>query len=309
MAEHWTLDNMSDQTGKVVIATGATHGLGYEVAKGFAAKNATLILAVRNRTLGQERVAEFCQINPNGKFEVMSLQLDDLASVRQFAEEFKGKYQRLDVLVNNAGIMAVPFGKTKDGFEMHIGVNYLGHFALTGLLLPIIKQTPGARVIAVASEAEKYGNIESLLADFDYEKRYERWMAYGHSKLAQLMFAYELNRRFQQHGYQAQAMGAHPGFARTNLRVSVMPTERNLFHRYLNAFFELISQRQELGALPLLFAAAAPEAQGGEYYGVSRFQMWGHPAKNRSSRRSHDEQVAKRLWEKSEAVTGVHYEF
>lgn len=187
MVEHWTLDNMPDQTGKVVIVTGATHGLGYEVAKGFAAKNATLILAVRNRTLGQERVAEFCQINPNGKFEVMSLQLDDLASVHQFAEEFKGKYQRLDVLVNNAGIMAVPFGKTKDGFEMHIGVNYLGHFALTGLLLPIIKQTPGARVIAVASEAEKYGNIESLLADFGYEKRYERWMAYGHSKLAQLM--------------------------------------------------------------------------------------------------------------------------
>lgn len=309
MAEHWTLDNMPDQTGKVVIVTGATHGLGYEVAKGFATKNATLILAVRNRTLGQERVAEFCQINPNGKFEVMSLQLDDLASVHQFAEEFKGKYQRLDVLVNNAGIMAVPFGKTKDGFEMHIGVNYLGHFALTGLLLPIIKQTPGARVIAVASEAEKYGNIESLLADFGYEKRYERWMAYGHSKLAQLMFAYELNRRFQQQGYQAQAMGAHPGFARTNLRLSVMPTERNLFHRYLNAFFELISQRQELGALPLLFAAAAPEAQGGEYYGVSRLQMWGYPAKNHSSRRSHDEQLAKRLWEKSEAVTGVHYEF
>jgi hypothetical protein len=300
---------MTDQTGKVVVVTGATHGLGYEVSKAFAAKNAALILAVRNMALGQERVNEFCQINPAGKFDVLPLALDDLASVRQFANEFKRKYQRLDVLVNNAGIMAVPYGKTKDGFEMHIGVNYLGHFALTGLLLPVVKHTPGCRVLAIASGAERFGNINVLLADFDQQRRYERWTAYGHSKLAQLMFAYELNRRFQQHGYQAEAMAAHPGFARTNLRVSVMPTERNLFHRYLNAFFELISQRQELGALPLLYAATAPEAKGGEYYGPNRFQMWGYPARNHSSPPSHDEQLAKKLWEKSEAVTGVHYEF
>lgn len=309
MAKRWTIENMPDQTGKVVIVTGATHGLGYEVAKAFAAKNATLILAVRNTALGQERLAEFATINPAAKMEVMPLQLDDLASVRQFAEAFISKYQRLDVLVNNAGIMAVPLGKTKDGFEMHIGVNYLGHYALTGLLLPLIKQTPGCRVIAVSSEAEKMGNIEALLADFDYAKGYERWKAYGHSKLAQLMFANELNRLFKQHGYQAEAVGAHPGFARTNLRLSVIPTERNLFHRYLNMFFELISQSQELGALPLLYAATAPEAHGGNYYGVSRFRMWGYPAINHSSRRSKDEQVAKQLWSKSEAVTGIYYEF
>lgn len=305
----WTLDQMTDQSGKVVIVTGATHGLGYEVAKGFAAKNATLIMAVRNVTLGEERAAEFRKINPTAPIDVIALNLDELASVRQFADVFKAKYQRLDVLVNNAGIMAVPFGKTKDGFEMHIGVNYLGHFALTGHLLPVIQQTPGCRVLAIASTAERMGRINNLLANFDQAKGYERWIAYGHSKLAQLMFAYELNRRFQQHGYQAEAMGAHPGFTRTNLRTSQIPNERNPVHRYMNMFFELISQRQELGGLPLLYAATAPDAKGGAYYGPNRMQMWGYPAKNKSSRQSHDEQLAKRLWEKSEALTGVRYEF
>lgn len=305
----WTLENMPDQTGKIVIITGATHGLGYEMAKAFAIKNATLILAVRNTDLGQERVEEFQKLSQNGKFDVMPLDLGSLASVRAFAAAFKAKYPQLHILVNNAGIMAVPFGKTPDGFEMHIGVNYLGHFALTGLLLEVIKKTPGSRIIPVSSGAEQMGNIEALLADFGQEKNYARWTAYGHSKLAQLMFAYELNRRFQKYGYDALAIGGHPGFARTNLRTSVIPTERNLFHRYLNTFFEVISQSQELGALPLLYAATAPEAKGGEYYGTSRFQMWGYPAKNNSSRQSHDAALAQKLWAKSEELTGVRYQF
>lgn len=309
MPTHWTLEAMPDQTGKIVIVTGATHGIGYEAAKAFALKNATLILAVRDTALGQKRVEEFRALHPRSTCDVLALDLGSLASVRAFVAAFKAKYNQLHILINNAGIMAVPFGKTEDGFEKQIGVNYLGHFALTGLLLDVIHKTPGARIIPVASEAERTGNIPALLADFNFDKGYQRWTAYGHSKLAQVMFAYELNRRLQQHGYSAVAIGAHPGFARTNLRTTGMTQERNPLHRFLNIFFEWISQSQALGALPILYAATAPDAKGGEYYGTSRMQMWGYPAKNSSSAKSHDEAVAKQLWAKSEEVTGVRYTF
>jgi NAD(P)-dependent dehydrogenase (short-subunit alcohol dehydrogenase family) len=241
---------------------------------------------------------------------VIQLDLADLSTVHTFAQLYQQKYDRLDILMNNAGIMAVPYGKTVDGFELHMGVNYLGHFGLTGLLLDVIKRTPGSRVVNTSSGAERYGNISAWLKDIHQERRYERWTAYGHSKLAQLMFAIELNRRFQQFNVKAAAIGAHPGFARTNLRVSRMSVESNLFHKYLNWFFEQISQSQELGALPLLYAAADPEAEAGAYYGVDGLlEIRGYPKKVRPSRQAHNEAVARQLWEISEKLTGITYEF
>jgi NAD(P)-dependent dehydrogenase (short-subunit alcohol dehydrogenase family) len=309
MKRHWNLADMPDQTGKVVVVTGATNGLGYEMGKAFALKNATLVMAVRNPELGEERAAEFRALTTTGSVAVMHIDLGDLDSVRQFARTFTSQYERLDILANNAGIMAVPYGKTKDGFERHIGVNYLGHFALTGLLLDVIKQSPGCRIVNTSSISEKTGNIRWLLADFNQERRYERWIAYGHSKLAVLMFAFELNRRFEQHGVDAVAIGAHPGFARTNLRTRGMTVEPNLVHRYLNMLFHWMSTDQAAGALPLLYAAADPEAEAGEYYGVHLLGWRGYPAKNRPARQAHNRELAQRLWEVSEELTGVVYRF
>jgi NAD(P)-dependent dehydrogenase (short-subunit alcohol dehydrogenase family) len=309
MKRHWNLADMPDQSGKVAVVTGATNGLGYEMGKAFALKNATLVIAVRNPELGEARAAEFRALTTTGSVRVMHLDLGDLDTVRRFAEAFTSQYDRFDILMNNAGIMAVPYGKTKDGFERHIGINYLGHFALTGLLLDTIKQSPGCRVVNVSSTSEKMGNIRRLLVDFNQERRYERWTAYGHSKLAMLMFAFELNRRFEQHGIDALGIGAQPGFARTNLRTRGMTAESNLIHRYLNVLFEWMSTGQEEGALPLLYAAADPEAEAGEYYGVHLMGWRGYPAKNRPSRQAYDRELARRLWEVSEELTGVTYRF
>ncbi len=310
MKKKWNLNDMPDQLGKVVIVTGATHGLGYELAKAFAQKNATLVMAVRNSALGQQQAAEFKKLTRQGSIEVIQLDLADLRTVPSFAQRYQQKYDRLDILMNNAGIMAVPYGQTADGFEMHMGVNYLGHFALTGLLLPLIKQTPGCRVVNTSSAAEKYGSVAAWLKNIQLEQGYERWTAYGHSKLAQLMFAIELNRRFQRANLKAIAIGAHPGFAKTNLRVSQMAVESNPFHKYMNWVFEQMSQSQDLGALPLLYAATDPAAEAGAYYGVDGlFEVRGYPKKVSPSRKAYDEAVARQMWEKSEALTGVVYEF
>jgi NAD(P)-dependent dehydrogenase (short-subunit alcohol dehydrogenase family) len=309
MKRHWNLADMPDQAGKVVVVTGATNGLGYEMGKAFALRNATLVMAVRNPELGEARAAEFRALTTTGSVEVMHVDLGDLDTVRRFAGAFTGHHDRLDILINNAGIMAVPYGKTKDRFERHIGINYLGHFALTGLLLDAIKRSPGCRVVNTSSISEKMGNIRRLLVDFNQERGYERWIAYGHSKLAMLMFAFELDRRFEQHGVDALGIGAHPGFARTNLRTRGMTAEPNLLHRYLNVLFHWMSTGQEKGVLPLLYAAADPQAEGGEYYGVHLLGWRGYPAKNRPSRQAHDRELAQRLWETSEALTGVTYQF
>lgn len=306
---NWDLSQMPEQTGKIVIVTGATNGIGYEMTKVFAQKNATVILAVRNTKLGDERVREIRQTTQAGQLVVMPLDLGDLATVRQFATAFKAKYTQLHVLMNNAGVMAIPYATTKDGFEMQIGVNYLGHFVLTGLLLDVIKATPNSRVVTLSSSAEVLGNIKNLLADFDQKKNYARWIAYGHSKLAQLMFAYELNRRFVQHGYSARAVGVNPGNARTNLRAHGMADKDNLAQRLSFNFFELMSQSQEMGVLPPLYAATSPEVQGGDFVTTRWLNFWGYPARKKSSKQAYDTTLARQLWDKSEAVTGFKYTF
>jgi NAD(P)-dependent dehydrogenase (short-subunit alcohol dehydrogenase family) len=229
----------------------------------------------------------------------MPLDLCDLASVEAFVEEFNGRYDRLDLLVNNAGVMVPPYGKTVNGFEQQFGVNHLGHFALTGRLLDLILRTPEARVVTISSMAHRFGRIN--FADLHSETSYNPSAAYGQSKLANLLFTYELQRQLAAAGSDAIAVAAHPGWTATNLQ------QHSGVFNFMNGF---VAQSPEMGALPTLQAATAPDVGGGEYYGPGRFFGWrGYPQRVRSNGRSHDQQVAAKLWQISEEMTGVHYDF
>jgi len=298
MTSNWTAENIPDLTGKIVIVTGANSGIGYEMARALARKQATVILACRNKDKGQAAERQIAQEYPGAKAELGLLDLSNLALVRRFAGEFTRRYDRLDILINNAGIMRTPFGKTTDGFELQFGVNHLGHFALTGLLLDLIVRTPQARVVTVSSGGHRFGKID--FDNLNADKGYDAGAAYGQSKLANLLFTYELHRRFKGAGVDAIAAAAHPGWtAGTNLAVHW----RML--RLLNPF---IGQKPSMGALPALYAATAPDVQGGDYYGPDGWQeLRGYPTKVRSSDRSYDPAVAAKLWIISEELTGVRY--
>jgi len=298
MALNWTAENIPDLTGKIAIVTGANSGIGYETARALARQEATVILACRNKDKGQAAERQIAQEYPGAKAELGLLDLSNLALVRRFAGEFTRRYDRLDILINNAGIMRTPFGKTADGFELQFGVNHLGHFALTGLLLDLIVRTPQARVVTVSSGGHRFGKID--FDNLNADKGYDAGAAYGQSKLANLLFTYELHRRFKGAGVDAIAAAAHPGWtAGTNLAVHW----RML--RLLNPF---IGQKPSMGALPALYAATAPDVQGGDYYGPDGWQeLRGYPTKVRSSDRSYDPAVAAKLWTISEELTGVRY--
>jgi NAD(P)-dependent dehydrogenase (short-subunit alcohol dehydrogenase family) len=297
MTSNWTAENIPDLTGKIAIVTGANSGIGYEMARALAGKEATVILACRNKDKGDAAVRQITQEYPEAKAELMQLDLAGLASVRRFADEFANHCDRLDILINNAGIMRTPFGKTADGFELQFGTNHLGHFALTGLLLDIIIRTHKARVITVSSGGERFGKID--FDNLNAEKGYDGGGAYGQSKLANLLFTYELQRRFEGTGVDAIAAAAHPGWTVTNLQVH---------WRMLRVLNPFIGQKPEMGALPALYAATAPDVQGGDYYGPDGwFELRGHPTKVQSSDRSHDAAVAAKLWAVSEELTGVRY--
>jgi NAD(P)-dependent dehydrogenase (short-subunit alcohol dehydrogenase family) len=297
MKSNWTAENIPNLTGKIAIVTGANSGIGYEMARALARKKATVILACRNKDKGESAVRQIDREYPEAKAELMQLDLSDLALVRRFADEFTSHYNRLDILINNAGIMATPFGKTADGFELQFGTNHLGHFALTGLLLDLIIRTLQARVITVSSGGHRFGEI-----DFDNlngEKGYNRQRAYAQSKLANLLFTYELQRRFEGAGVDAIAVAAHPGWTATNLQVHWR------IIRMLNPF---IAQKPEMGALPTLYAATAPDVQGGDYYGPRGWhELRGYPTKVQSSDSSNDTAVAAKLWTISEELTSVRY--
>jgi NAD(P)-dependent dehydrogenase (short-subunit alcohol dehydrogenase family) len=297
MKLEWTAENMQNLTGKIAIVTGANSGIGFEMTRAMARKGATVILACRDNNKGKAAVQRIDQENPEAKAEFLQLDLSDLASARRFAGEFTSRYDRLDILFNNAGIMATPFGKTADGFELQFGTNHLGHFALTGLLLGRLIRTPRARVVTISSGGHRFGGI-----DFDNlngEKGYDKQRAYAQSKLANLLFTYELQRRFEGAGVDTIAVAAHPGWTDTNLQAHWRMV------RIVNPF---IAQKPKMGALPALYAATAPDVQGGDYYGPSGWQeLRGYPTKVHSSDRSYDMTVAARLWEVSEKLTGVRY--
>lgn len=272
--------------------TGANSGLGAEAAKALTKAGAHVILACRNLDKGR---AVATQLGDNA--EVRRLDLADLASVRQFADSVDS----LDVLVNNAGVMAVPLKRTADGFEMQIGTNHLGHFALTGLLLGKVRD----RVVTMSSAMHKIGSID--LDDLNWERRtYRRWPAYGQSKLANLLFTYELQRRLAAAGSNVKALASHPGYAATNLQTHT----ESISSRIMALANPVIAQSAAMGALPMLYAATVPDAGGGSYLGPSGlFETRGHPKVVSSNRKSHDRSVARQLWTLSEQLTGVNYNF
>jgi len=309
MTARWTQKDIDDQKGKVVIVTGGNSGIGYEAGLALAGRNARVILAVRNLDKGGLAVQTILKQYPTADVKAMSLNLADLKSVRGFAETFLAAHDRLDVLINNAGVMAIPYRRTADGFEMQFGTNHLGHFALTGLLLPKLKSTPGARVVTVSSFVHTSGNI--YFDDLQWEKSYDRWGAYAQSKLSNLLFAYELQRRLASAGIKVISVGCHPGYAATNLQaVGPQMDGSRLSYWFAQAGNLVFAQNQRMGALPTLFAAVASQVNGCDYIGpTSLFGIRGYPGKVKSNNKSYEETLAKRLWDVSEKLTGVIYNF
>ncbi|MBN1266726.1 MAG: SDR family NAD(P)-dependent oxidoreductase [Anaerolineales bacterium] len=295
----WTAEQMPDLKGRIAVVTGANSGLGFEVARALAGKGAEVIMACRSQERGEQAARDIRENVPGAQLSHWSLDLADLFSVRAFAAGFRDKYSKLDLLFNNAGIMAVPYGKTKDGFESQIGTNHFGHFVLTGLLLDLMRDTPHSRVITTSSYAHHIGRIN--FADLNRERFYQKWLAYGQSKLANVLFGYELNRRLSQNGGNPISVVAHPGYAATNLQHTT---------RLFSLLNPLMAQSQEMGSLPLLYAGTHEDIKGGEYIGPDGFlAQRGYPKRARSSRRSYDRELAARLWDVSEQQTGMRYEF
>jgi NAD(P)-dependent dehydrogenase (short-subunit alcohol dehydrogenase family) len=299
MQRKWTLDGMPRLDGRTAVVTGANRGLGLEIGAGLAAAGAKVVLACRNTAKAQGAVAEIRRRAPQARLEVIPLDLADLSSVRGFARDFGARHAALDILCNNGSAILVPPGKTRDGFETHIGTNHLGHFALTGLLLERLRRSAAARVVNTSSMAHKLTKGLDL-DDLHYERRpYKEMDAYGQSKLASLSYTFELERRLRDAGLPIISVAAHPGWSNTN------PDQGTALMRFFNG---LIAQSAAMGALPSLYAAAAPGVEGGGYYGPGGLkELRGHPAPAASSDQARDAALAARLWERSEQLTGVKY--
>lgn len=297
---NWNVENIADQNGRIVIVTGSSSGIGYEAARVLANKNAEVIIAVRNLEKGESAADKIRAQNADANVKVMQLDLADLASTRKFADEFKAAYSKLDLLINNAGVMIPPYGKTKDGFELQFGTNHLGHFALTAQLLPLLTSTAGSRIVNVSSGAHNVGNID--FEDLNWEKRgYSSWRAYGDSKIANLYFTYELDKKLKQGGAATIATAAHPGYTATELQ-----RHNSLINMGNNIFAQSIA----MGALPTLRAATEANLSGGEYFGPGGFmEMWGYPKQVKSNALSHDVNIAQKLWQVSEKLTGQTFKF
>ncbi len=295
----WDSGTMCGQKGRIVVVTGAAGGLGYEISRVFAEKGARVVMAVRNPQKGVQMAAMIRDMHESSDVEVMALNLADLSSVRAFSDTFHKQYSRLDILVNNAGVMACPYGKTADGFELQFGTNHLGHFALTLLLVDLIRRVPGGRVVTVSSLAHSFGSLD--FDDLNWQKRrYSKWQAYGDSKLANLYFMQELQRRFEGKQLPLLAAAAHPGCAATDLQRHegwLLP---------LNVIF---AQSAAMGALPVLYAASASDVKGGGFYGPDgMWGMRGYPAKAQPNIRSKDMRAAELLWDVSEEFTGIQWQ-
>lgn len=298
MRTKWTHEEIADQSGKVVLITGANSGTGYEAAREMARKNAIVIMAVRNMEKGNQAAAHIKKELPKAKLQVMKLDLSSLKSVKKFAAEFIAAYDKLDILFNNAGVMVPPYLKTEDGFELQFGTNHLGHFALTGLLIDLLLKTKNSRIVTMSSMAHKAGKVN--FDDLHREKKYNKMETYGQSKVANLLFTYELQRKLEKIGSQTIAVAAHPGWAATNL---------GQHSKMFTVVAPIFGQSSLQGAWPMLYAATVPDIKGGDYYGPSGFmEIKGHPKKVVSNSYSHDEKLAERLWKTSVNLTGMGFE-
>lgn len=303
MTDKWTTDQIPGQHGRVAVVTGANSGIGFVAARELARAGARVVLACRDSEKGAAAQREIAAASPDSEVEVAALDLASLDSVRSFAEQFHTEHDALDLLINNAGVMAPPRRLTADGFELQFGTNHLGHFALTGLLLDRMAGRDDARVVTVSSGTHRMGRINFV--DLQGERNYGRWRAYGQSKLANLLFAFELDRRLREAGSAIRSVAAHPGYAATNLQSAAVPNPDRLLMAVTN---RLIAQSAEMGALPILYAATYPGLEGGAYVGPdSFFEQRGHPKLVGASEEARDEEVARKLWDLSEELTGVHF--
>jgi NAD(P)-dependent dehydrogenase (short-subunit alcohol dehydrogenase family) len=306
MPAKWSPRDIPDLTGLLAIVTGANSGLGQATALELARARATVVIACRNTSKGERAAAAIMEEIPTADVPVAELDLADLASVRAFAQRIAGEHDRVDLLINNAGVMAPPRRETKDGFESQFGTNHLGHFALTGLLLGQLLAASHPRVVTVSSGAHRLGKIN--FDDLESERHYERWRAYGQSKLANLMFCFELQRRATGAGANLKSMAAHPGYAATNLQ-SAGP-DRFFERAFMAIGNRVIAQSAEMGALPTLYAATYPALPGGTFVGPDGLgEQRGHPKVVSAASKAYDEQTQRRLWEVSEELTSVHYDF
>lgn len=303
----WSDKDIADQTGRVAVVTGANSGIGLIAAQALAAQGAEVVLGCRNLQKGADALASIRAHVPGANARVESLDLASLASIRDFAARLQRELPKLDLLINNAGIMAIPRTLTADGFEMQIGTNHLGHFALTGLLLSKLLSTSGSRVVTVSSGMHHYGrlNFDDLMG----ERRYDKWRAYSQSKLANLVFALELDRRLRRAGATTISLAAHPGYAATNLQlVGPEITKSKIARAFMSLGNAVLAQSPEMGALPSLRAATDPSAEGGQYYGPSGInELRGPPVLVKANRRARDGESAERLWDVSTRLTGVTY--
>jgi NAD(P)-dependent dehydrogenase (short-subunit alcohol dehydrogenase family) len=297
----WTPSDLPDQTGVTALVTGANSGLGFQTALELTRKGARVLMACRNPARAEAALAKVRGEVPGGSAELVALDLSSLASVEQAAEEVTGRVTQLDLLVNNAGIMAVPEGRTADGFELQFGTNHLGHFALTGRLLPLLQKAPAPRVVTVSSGAHVLGKIN--FADLQGDQGYKRWRAYGQSKLANLLFTSELHRRA---GGSILATAAHPGYAATHLQEH---QGQAAFQALMNVGNKILAQTDVQGAWPTLYAASMPDVLGDSYYGPHLMAMRGHPVPTWRTASAKDADTASKLWDISEELTKVRYDF
>ncbi|MFJ9961504.1 oxidoreductase [Streptomyces avermitilis] len=301
----WNVSDIPDQSGRTAVVTGANSGLGYVTARELARRGARVLLACRSESRGTEAGDRLVAEVPGADVNFVRLDLGDLDSVREFAAQAPA---RLDLLVNNAGVMALPRGRTADGFETQFGINHLGHFALTGLLLPTLLATPGARVVTLSSFLHAVANID--IDDLNAERGpYRRWIAYGRSKTANLLFTHELARRLAAAGSDVVAAAAHPGYASTNLQAAGPRLEgRKGAERLMEIGNRIFAQSAEAGALPTLYAATAPDVAPDSFIGPS-FAMWrGSPASSWRAKWTLNDTAGDRLWAASEQLTGVTYD-
>ncbi|TXH40041.1 MAG: SDR family NAD(P)-dependent oxidoreductase [Actinobacteria bacterium] len=299
----WTAADLGDLTGLTAVVTGANSGLGFEATKQLVLHGATVIAGCRSLERGQ-----VCLALPGpGSVDVRRLDLADLGSIADFAAGVVADYPTIDIGLNNAGVMAIPRTETADGFEMQLGTNHLGHFALTGRLLPSLLAAPAARIVSVSSGMHKVGRMD--FTDLMGERKYQRWQAYSQSKLANLLFTYELQARLAGAGAAAIAVAAHPGYAATNLQSGhARATGRGLEERLMSVTNKIVAQSAADGALPELYAATAPGVMGGDYFGPSRlFESRGAPKLVQPTAAAKDPVSAARLWAESVRLTGVTY--
>lgn len=303
MRTKWTTADIPGQAGRVAVITGANTGIGFHTAVALAGKGAHVVLAVRNLDKGQEAAALIAAKHPNARVRVQRLDLTSLRAIRQCADEIKSAHRGIDLLINNAGVCYTDKSYTRDGFELQLGTNHLGHFALTGLLIDRLLPINGSRVVTVSSVGHR--TLAKInFDDLQSKRSYNRVKAYGQSKLANLLFTYELQRRLALNGAATVALAAHPGGSKTEL-LRNMP---GWIRPPAQMVWDLWAQSAEMGALPTLRAATDPGAQGGHYYGPDRiFENHGYPKIVRSSKQSHDQALQKRLWTVSEELTGVTF--